>query len=186
MICPRFGNVSLTSMPLLPHLRNSNGEGMKPVPLVFLYRSPAGCWPSYFLSAGFGSNVSTCDGPPFRKRKMTRFARGVKCGPRPAAARSDCGPRRAPRPTIPKPAHIRRSICRRVKWRASSAASPLESAADPSRSVNGRVADGRVLASWDKSGVGGFMRRDKLRRLVQFPGRNRGRATIQPTHVQST
>ena len=31
-------------------------------------------------STGLGSNVSTCDGPPFMNRKMTRFARAGKCG----------------------------------------------------------------------------------------------------------
>ena len=36
MMRPRFGSVSLTSMPLRPHFLNSNGDGMKPVPLVFL------------------------------------------------------------------------------------------------------------------------------------------------------
>ena len=29
---------------------------------------------------GFGSKVSTCDGPPFMNKKITRFARGRKCG----------------------------------------------------------------------------------------------------------
>ena len=31
-------------------------------------------------SSGLESNVSTCDGPPFMNRKITRFARGAKCG----------------------------------------------------------------------------------------------------------
>jgi hypothetical protein len=44
----------------------------------------AGTWnaeptlPAYFASIGLGSNVSTCDGPPFMNRKMTRFARGAR------------------------------------------------------------------------------------------------------------
>jgi hypothetical protein len=29
---------------------------------------------------GFGSNVSTCDGPPFMNRWMMRFALGANCG----------------------------------------------------------------------------------------------------------
>ena len=31
-------------------------------------------------SSGLESNVSTCDGPPFMNRKITRLARGGKCG----------------------------------------------------------------------------------------------------------
>ncbi len=58
-----------------------NGEGMS---LPFL-RSPGrptagGAWPAYRSRAGLGSNVSTCDGPPFMNRKMTRLARAGKCG----------------------------------------------------------------------------------------------------------
>src|SRR5262249_39188554 len=36
--------------------------------------------PSSRSKRGFGSNVSTCDGPPAMKRKMIRLARGGKCG----------------------------------------------------------------------------------------------------------
>src|SRR5688572_3240379 len=42
-------------------------------------------------SSGLGSNVSTCDGPPFMNRKITRFARGVKWG-RLGARGSNVGP----------------------------------------------------------------------------------------------
>src|SRR5439155_27287480 len=35
--------------------------------------------PSYFSSIGFGSKVSTCETPPFMKRKITRFALGLTC-----------------------------------------------------------------------------------------------------------
>ena len=51
--------------------------------------------PSSRSSSGLGSNVSTCDGPPFMNRKMTRLARGGKCGgcgasgSRPAPAADD-------------------------------------------------------------------------------------------------
>src|SRR4030095_14361300 len=83
------------------------------VPFVFLKRSPLGCWPSYFISAGFGSNVSTCDGPPFMKRNTTRFARGAKCGDG-AAAKSARGPSKLARLNIPKPPHRRWSIWRRL------------------------------------------------------------------------
>jgi hypothetical protein len=37
-------------------------------------------FPSSSLSFGFGSNKSTCDGPPAMKRKMMRLARGAKFG----------------------------------------------------------------------------------------------------------
>ena len=56
-------------------------------------------WPSYFVSAGLGSKVSTCDMPPFRNRKMTCFALGAKCGWRKASACSV--PCRAARPKPP-------------------------------------------------------------------------------------
>jgi len=39
---------------------------------------------------GLGSNVSTCDGPPFRKKWITRLALGVKCGWRGARAEVVC------------------------------------------------------------------------------------------------
>ena len=63
--------------------RTVNGEGMqlaaacaRPVHEP----TPAGAWPSYLSRAGLGSNVSTCDGPPFMNRKMTRLARAGKSG----------------------------------------------------------------------------------------------------------
>ena len=34
--CSRCGSVSLTSMPLWPHFSNVSGDGMKPLPLLFL------------------------------------------------------------------------------------------------------------------------------------------------------
>ena len=40
----------------------------------------AAAWPAYLSSIGLGSNVSTCDGPPFMKRWMTRLALAGKCG----------------------------------------------------------------------------------------------------------
>src|SRR5438876_5864544 len=111
MMLPIFGSVSLISIPFRPQRLNLRGEGMKPEPLVFF---PSGCFPSNFSSSGFGSNVSTCDGPPFMKRKITRLARGAKCatGPSPPAA-AILGSIPAS-PTMPKPAHIRCNICRRV------------------------------------------------------------------------
>ena len=55
-------------MPLWPYLRNLNGEGIAPPVGRSVARLPPGSgWPAYFSSAGLGSNVSTCDGPPFMK-----------------------------------------------------------------------------------------------------------------------
>ena len=68
----------------------------------------------FLQSAGLGSNVSTCEGPPLRNRKITRLARGVKCGRRAEpAARTFCGSSRPRRLTRPNPPHMRPSIARR-------------------------------------------------------------------------
>ena len=40
--------------------------------------SPGSVLPAYFASAGFGSNVSTCDGPPLAKMWMTCLRLGGK------------------------------------------------------------------------------------------------------------
>src|SRR6185369_8828282 len=57
-----------------------------------------------------------CDGPPFRKRKMTRLARGAKCGARVALpANKAGGASNPPSPTRPNPAHMLRSIWRRLR-----------------------------------------------------------------------
>jgi hypothetical protein len=37
-------------------------------------------FPAYFSSAGFGSKVSTCDGPPLAKMWTIRLARPGKSG----------------------------------------------------------------------------------------------------------
>ena len=42
--------------------------------------APRARWPLYFSRAGLGSKVSTCDGPPFMNRKMTRLAFGANIG----------------------------------------------------------------------------------------------------------
>src|SRR6185436_14787423 len=70
-----LANSSLISSPLWPYLVNLNGDG-KAAPVLRSVRrySPGSGLPAYFASIGFGSNVSTCDGPPFRKMWMTRFA----------------------------------------------------------------------------------------------------------------
>src|SRR6185437_5546920 len=119
------GNSSLTSIPLLPYLANLNGEGSSlPPPLPRLV--PSFVSPLYFASAGLGSNVSTCEGPPFINRKMTRLARGVKWGALGAsgllaplvAACSEEPSNPSPastlaKPRAPKPLPRLHSICRR-------------------------------------------------------------------------
>ena len=59
---------SLISIPLWPYFSNLNGEGnAAPVLALGAQYSGNGC-PAYFANAGLGSNVSTCDGPPFKKK----------------------------------------------------------------------------------------------------------------------
>src|SRR5262249_43588308 len=79
--------------------------------------------PSSLASIGLGSNVSTCDGPPFMNRKMSRLARGAKCGARGArgllAFRDDsiairpASAKTVARPRAPNPPPIRQSTSRR-------------------------------------------------------------------------
>ena len=62
-----LAKISLTGMPLRPWRLNSNGEGRAPPVGRSVLKLPDGSLlPAYFLSNGLGSNVSTCDGPPFR------------------------------------------------------------------------------------------------------------------------
>ena len=59
-------------------LRNLNGEAMTPplrLPLGVDQRWRAAPCRRTCSRAGLGSKVSTCDGPPFMNRKMTRLAR---------------------------------------------------------------------------------------------------------------
>src|SRR6266446_8642287 len=78
---PIFGNKSLTSIPLWPYFLNLKGEGnAAPVFRSVLMYSPGRGLPEYFSSNGFGSKLSTCDGPPFRKKWTTRFALPGKGG----------------------------------------------------------------------------------------------------------
>src|SRR4051812_1370475 len=70
------GKSSLTSTPDCPYFLNSHGERNR---LPVLVRSSEGLangrgLPLSVMRRGFGSNVSTWDGPPNKKRKMTRFA----------------------------------------------------------------------------------------------------------------
>src|SRR6476620_10301926 len=73
-------NNSLTSMPLWPYFLNLNGDGNAPPVLRSVRNDCGNGLPAYFSKAGLGSNVSTCDGPPLRKKCTTRFARPGKCG----------------------------------------------------------------------------------------------------------
>ena len=48
-----------------PSCLNSNGEGSRPPVTRSVRRSTeSGRWPWYFSSAGLGSNMSSCEGPP--------------------------------------------------------------------------------------------------------------------------
>ena len=56
-------------MPLWPYFLNLKGEGNAAPVLrsVADSRWAAAC-PAYFARIGLGSKVSTCDGPPFKKK----------------------------------------------------------------------------------------------------------------------
>src|ERR1700736_1558340 len=77
-----LANSSLTSMPLWPYFLKANGDPNPAPVLRSVGRLDGKGLPAYFVSAGLGSNVSTCDGPPFMNRWITRFARGLNCGDR--------------------------------------------------------------------------------------------------------
>ncbi len=75
---PTCGQISLTSMPLCPYFLKLNGDRSSvPVFRSVATNPPGSGWPWYFSSIGFGSKQSTCDAPPFMKRKMTRLARAA-------------------------------------------------------------------------------------------------------------
>ncbi len=80
--------------------------------------------PAYFSSAGLGSKVSTCDGPPFMNRWMTRLALPGKCGFFGASGRDG---------------HARPERRRgRHRLRASSSAKPSEAKPMPARQSSSR------------------------------------------------
>ena len=60
---------SLTSIPLSPYFLKAKGE-RKPAPVLRSVRrfSIGSSLPWNSVSFGFGSNVSTCEGPPFMNR----------------------------------------------------------------------------------------------------------------------
>ena len=120
-------------MPLCPYFWKVKGDRSRlpglALGLQIAGRASAcrGTW----SSIGLGSNVSTCDGPPFRNRKMTRLAFGGKVRSlRQQRVRRRLGAGASPRsPTMPKPVPIVCSSSRRVitsnsptRIRSSSAA----------------------------------------------------------------
>src|SRR5688572_30830336 len=115
-----FGNNSLTSAPLCPYFLNENGD-CKIFPVfvrINFGNSNGGACPLYFANAGFGSNVSTCEGPPDINKKITRFAFAGKCGSftvngllEPAKASA---PNKFANPNIPNPFAKVPSIRRRL------------------------------------------------------------------------
>ncbi len=105
MHCENSGSSSLTWTPLRPQRRNLNGTGMRP-PVWFSVRrlTASGRWPANWLMAGLGSSRSGPNGPPFMNSWMTRFARGLKCGPMTdGSAAAAFGASRAARPSAPRP-----------------------------------------------------------------------------------
>src|SRR6185436_6031181 len=72
----RLGKSSLTSIPLWPYFLNLKLEGNATLPFVLppFWNSDGRALPDRRSSAGFGSNVSTCEGPPLAKMWITRFA----------------------------------------------------------------------------------------------------------------
>jgi hypothetical protein len=67
--------------PALAVFLNLNGDGYAAPVLRSVRRFSIGRFlPAYLASEGFGSNVSTCDGPPLQKMWMTCFALAGKCG----------------------------------------------------------------------------------------------------------
>src|SRR5262245_39893814 len=121
---PTSGKRSLTSMPLWPYFLNANGDFISaPVFRSVAMLPPGSGWPWYFSSIGFGSKLSTCESPPFMKRKMTCFARAGWCRPVVCAASSSEFARLA-NAIMPKPLAIRHRASRRVTgcpslWRMS-------------------------------------------------------------------
>jgi hypothetical protein len=66
-----------------------------------------GFLPWSFVNCGLSSNVSMCEGPPRMHRKITRLARGGKCGDFGASGSvaEDCGaPATASSASIPRSA----------------------------------------------------------------------------------
>ena len=112
--------ISLTSIPDWPYLLKLKGDFISvPVRRSVLISAAGGFWPLYLVSAGLGSNVSTCDGPPFMNRWMTCLVALDGDGFGASGLVAVGAPRRpwslstAARPSVPKPVPVRWSISRR-------------------------------------------------------------------------
>ncbi len=129
--CATCGKSSLTSIPDWPYFLNANGDASAAAPVLrSVGRSRGIACPLYFCSAGFGSKVSTCEGPPFINRKMTplrprrqrRVASGEglnafpACGAGPEAKADS--PRTPISPSAANPFPIRPSSSRRERNRS--------------------------------------------------------------------
>jgi hypothetical protein len=69
---------SLTSIPDLPYFLNANGDRMATPVFRSVRRFIGSGLPWNRSRAGFGSKVSTCEGPPFMNRWTTCLALGEK------------------------------------------------------------------------------------------------------------
>src|SRR3954447_22972805 len=167
-------------MPLSPWRENPNGEPMSdPVSFRPVLSDSGGASPLCLLSNGLGSKVSTCEGPPFMKRKMTRFALGAKCGAFGAsgltaasarAGRADSSASTPASPRAPKPPPIRRSQSRRVQAVAIlecpiAITPPGSELPDDRRSIHER----KFIRPEQHLGVLLPSRRDRLRPPIGLP-----------------
>src|SRR5712691_5450996 len=76
-----FAKSSLTSIPFLPYFLKENGDGNgAPVRRSVRRFSRASGLPAYFARAGFGSNVSTCEGPAVMDKWITGLGLAGKLG----------------------------------------------------------------------------------------------------------
>src|ERR1700722_16524804 len=123
---PILGNTSLTSMPDLPRLVNLKGDAIA-TPFM-----PGNDLPAYWARAGFGSQVSTCEGAPWAKMWMTLVAFEGKGGFLGASGESSpsaltvptrsSGPSRLANPNAPRPMPNRFRNWRRVIAKSSGRA----------------------------------------------------------------
>ena len=65
---PTFEKISLTSIPPWPYFLNVNGDGKAAPVRRSVFRVMGMDLPANLASDGFGSNVSTCDAPPFMNK----------------------------------------------------------------------------------------------------------------------
>src|SRR6185436_11042329 len=120
--CARFGKISLTSMPLWPYLRNLKEDGNAVLPFVLppFWNSAGSGFPDCRSSAGLGSKVSTCDGPPLAKIWITRLALPGKwpfrgeSGLSVGASSARAWPIRSASISAPMPMPLRHSSSRRL------------------------------------------------------------------------